>query len=159
MKCLKGRIIHYQNLNKLSIYTFKEKGQTNCFDLFIDKFDEHPEYKAEFQRISATILEFSRRGIDFRKFRRKGEQTVEALLAGDFNLRLYCIPLGAHEILLGNGDVKSARSVQDCKNCRSHWELMVALEQQLMDRIQSKEIWREGGLLSGELYFELGDCD
>ncbi|MBV7531133.1 hypothetical protein [Chitinophaga sp. sic0106] len=166
MKCTKGKIILYQAIGRFTIYTFKVSGEENCFDQFINKFENHSQYKKEFETILAVIREFCKRGIDFRKFRLNGEKTVEALLAGAYNLRLYCIPLGTFELLVGNGDVKTARRVQDCINCKPHWELMVALEAELMSRIQNSEIWRDESenrkdveVLAGQLLFELGNCD
>jgi len=168
VKCYKGKLIVYQRTRKMTIYTFKERKAQNQIDQFFEKFESNPVYSHDLNLILAALQEFCRRGIDERRFRRQGEGAVDALAAGASNLRLYCAPYGSDAIIIGNGDYKTTRLVQNCPNCKPHWEFMMELDREIQARIRNKDMYwetyiNEQGIeqrkLSGDLYFELGDCD
>ncbi|RAJ10987.1 hypothetical protein LX64_00594 [Chitinophaga skermanii] len=133
------------------------------FQKFIEKFKLNEKYRKDFDEIIATIDLFGRYGVDEKRFRPKGELNVEALLNGPCELRLYLIPCGKCAIILCNGDVKIADKVQNCPNCKPHWQLTSELEKELRERIIEGETkWKFKGNtqeLAGNLFFELGNCD
>jgi len=118
VNCHKGTLIVYATYPALTIYTFKPKNDACLFDQFIGKFENDRAYRPCLDRILAAVREFARRGIDSRRFRPKGERSIEALPSGSSKLRLYCVPYGEHAILIGNGDVKTTLLVQDCISAR-----------------------------------------
>lgn len=164
MNCYKGRLIEYLETPELTIYTFKPKGEECLFDQFIGKFETDAVYRNDLNIILAAIKELTKRGIDHRRFfRKKGEGPIDAIPPGINDLRLYCVPYGKNAIIIGNGGAKKALKVQDCPNCRPHWEFLIRLDAIIQDRIRSGDIsWQEVNgkqKLAGELYFEIGNCE
>lgn len=164
MNCYRGRLIEYLETPELIIYTFKPKGEECLFDQFIGKFETDAVYRVDLNIMLAAVRELTRRGIDHRRFfRKKGEGPIDALLPGTSDLRLYCVPYGKNAIVIGNGDIKKALKVQDCPNCGPHWKFLTVLDAEIQNRIISGDIiWQERDgkrKLTGELYFEIGNCE
>ena len=166
MKCVKGSLILYQRSGRFTLYTFHEKGRSeNEFDNFLTYYDNDKNVE-EIDAILSALNEFSKRGVNWRRFRPKGEGRIEALLAGPYNLRLYVIPLGNDSIIVGNGCFKDKRTLQEAPECTKAWNLLMALEKELMERISNEEIrWEicqdgNGNYmgLNGDMYFEIGEC-
>jgi len=163
VNCYKGRLITYLETPELTIYTFKPKGEECLFDQFISKFETDTVYRNDLDIILTAIKELTKRGIDHRRFfRKKGEGPIDAISPGTNDLRLYCVSYGKNAIIIGNGGIKKARRVQDCPNCRPHWEFLSQLDAMIQDRITCGDItWQEMNgkqKLTGDLYFEIGNC-
>lgn len=163
MNCKKGSVIVYATYPALTIYTFKPRGEVCLFDQFITKFEHEKLYRPSLNRILAAIGEFAKRGINRGRFRPKGERAIEALPSGISELRLYCVPYGEHAILIGNGDIKTTALVQNCPKCGPHWRSLTLLDAEIQQRLLGKEIFwlkvNRESILSGNMYFEIGDCE
>ncbi|WP_119079075.1 hypothetical protein [Chitinophaga alhagiae] len=154
----------YQRIKKFTLYSFHRAGHPECeFDDFLSRFDT-AEHADNINSIAAALREFAQRGIDKRRFRPGGEGPVDALLAGPGQLRLYVIPCSRNALIVGNGCFKDERRLQEVPECRNAWELMVALDKELRDRMQDKSIrWqvradRQADYLelTGDMHFEFG---
>lgn len=160
MNCQKGYLSLYWRSDAIVMYSFRKAGEAQCeLDKFISRFINNPLYQQDFQNIMTAIEYFKLYGVNSRRFRRMGEGSVEALHAGECALRLYCIPYGRRTIIIGNGGIKTRRLVQNCPDCKPHWELLVHLEQAMQNSILEKDIRLVNTVFEGNHYFELGDCD
>lgn len=163
MNCKKGNIIEYDISDRMILYSIHLDDSELCeFDKFIYNFRSNALNKGsekvqnDLYIILAAIDEIVKRGAREGRFR--GENNVHALPTVSCNLRLYCIRLHFGAVLLGNGGIKTSQKLQDSPDCYLHYQLMVALEKQISNRIQNKEMFWDGDFLQGDFYFELGDC-
>ena len=62
-------------------------------------------------------------------------QFLESDDPDNYGLRLYCIRLSPSVVILLNGDRKTALKVQDCENCKPHFEKAVALSKKITKAI------------------------
>jgi hypothetical protein len=166
VKCIKRSLKLYQRVNKFTLYSFHQNGHPECeFDNFLTTYDT-ADNTENIHKIAAALREFAKRGVDKRRFRQKGEGSIDALLAGPDKLRLYMIPCSADSLIVGNGCFKDQQVLQDVPECKKAWELMVELDKELKTRLLDKSIyWQknwDGNLsyreLKGDLNFELGNC-
>lgn len=164
MNSRKGFVSLYGRYRGVSIYSFHEEGKERCdLDEFFATF-ERSEYSADLDVIISLIDEMTRRGVDRRRFRRKGEGSVDALPGGLSELRLYCFPCCRDVIIFGNGCVKKGvRTLQEVAECKQHWSFLVALEKEFTHRVMEGSLYwrneRDGfGIytaLHGDTYFEI----
>jgi len=63
------------------------------------------------------------------------------------NLRLYCIPINEHVVILLNGGIKSTRKAQDCPNVSSSFELANRLAKAIAKSLKNNDIeWSDEDL-------------
>ena len=146
------------------LYSFHLTSQDYCeFDRFIRRFDVTDEdelksaLKDDLYVIVSAIDEIVNRGAREGRFR--SENNVHALPTETCGLRLYCIRLHNNAVVIGNGGIKTSQKLQDSPDCYPHYQLLAFLEKEITARIQSGEMKWDGNYLTGDFYFELGDCD
>ena len=66
-----------------------------------------------------------------------------------FGLRLYCLRLNESVVILFNGDLKTAQLVQDCDNCRKHFDLANRISKGIDAAIRGNEIMPEDKRIVG----------
>ncbi|MPL55246.1 hypothetical protein SDC9_00716 [bioreactor metagenome] len=75
------------------------------------------------------------------------------------NLRLYCLRVNENVVFLFNGDIKTAKKAQDCKNVEPHFRLANILTKKINELFISKEIsWNEDCTeisIDDNYYFEI----
>ena len=87
-------------------------------------FKKEVEYgrRFDFSKAQAPIAEPHRLVLPFRS---------QSEANSKYGLRLYCVVLDPTVIVLVNGDLKTERKVQDCKNCYPHFILANSLAHSL----------------------------
>lgn len=104
------------NSEKCTLYTlhFLSEGDTEL-EKFISRFKDNAKYNADFQSILIFMERILANGALERYFRREGRfaDSVVALPVLNSKLRLYCLRLSDHILVVGNGGVKNTRTYQE----------------------------------------------
>ena len=101
---------------KVSLYSISfEMDGTTEFEKFVGEFEMNATYNRDYQRIIAALQAILRIGALERFFRPEGgmNDSVQALPIESGKLRLYCLRLSDHIVILGNGGVKNTRTYED----------------------------------------------
>ena len=62
----------------------------------------------------------------------------------DFGIRLYCVRLNDEAVILLNGDLKTAKKVKDCPNCKPHFDLANKLSNTIYNAKKNDDIEIDG---------------
>lgn len=57
-----------------------------------------------------------------------------------YGLRLYCMRVNESVVILFNGDLKTAQKVQDCKNCKPHFDRANKFALKIQEAILKRDI-------------------
>lgn len=78
------------------------------FQKFLERFEEDLEYRKDYEVIINAITRIFERGAQERYFRPEGKfaDRVCALPIDSASLRIYCIRLSDHVLIVGNGGIK-----------------------------------------------------
>ena len=146
------KLVEYKLFDKVRVYTvlFDDKKQNETDD-FISRFSENPNFSEHFQTIIYFIKAIGDNGALERYFRNEGK--AKALPVKSSKLRLYCIRISDNILILGNGDIKTAKKIKDCANCFPHFKNMNAIKRVIDNEIQQKSISIQGNKIIGGLNF------
>lgn len=133
--------VHYYSVR----YEGREYSEFNDFQLrmAVDNSVELAEINQYIKNIG------SKYGADPRHFRDEGaadglpppyHQFLESDNSDDYGLRLYCIRLSSSVVVLLNGDRKTKLKVQDCENCKPHFEKAGALAKKITQAILDRDM-------------------
>lgn len=104
------------NSEKCTMYTiqFLTNEETEL-ENFISRFKDNAQYNADFQSILVFMERIMANGALERYFRREGKMkdSIVALPVLKSKLRLYCLRLSDHILVVGNGGVKDTRTYQE----------------------------------------------
>lgn len=104
------------NSEKCTMYTihFLSEDDTEL-ENFISRFKDSAEYNSDFQSIMIFMERILANGSLERYFRREGtmNDSVVALPVVNSKLRLYCLRLSDHILVVGNGGVKKTRTYEE----------------------------------------------
>ena len=104
------------NSDKCTMYTihFLSEDDTEL-ENFIFRFKDNAKYNSDFQSILIFMERIMSNGALERYFRREGKLTdsVVALPVLKSRLRLYCLRLSDHILVVGNGSVKNTRTYEE----------------------------------------------
>ena len=104
------------NSDKCTMYTihFLSEDDTEL-ENFISRFKDNAKYNSDFQSILIFMERIMANGALERYFRREGKLTdsVVALPVLKSRLRLYCLRLSDHILVVGNGGVKNTRTYEE----------------------------------------------
>lgn len=104
------------NSEKCTMYTihFLSEEETEL-ENFISRFKDNAKYNADFQSILVFMERIMANGALERYFRREGKikDSVVALPVLKSKLRLYCLRLSDHILVVGNGGVKDTRTYEE----------------------------------------------
>lgn len=156
------RLKHIQDYNKVSYYSVcfdKEEepieNQESLFENFI-KINER-DNKEKLNHILAWLLEIGEQygalKCHFRHEQSNGEAMglppnqiskepvyTENGETTSNNLRLYCHRLNNHVVFLFSGGIKTARTPQECRNVKSHFELANSLTKLIDNAFKERDI-------------------
>ncbi len=146
------RLVEFKLFDKVRVYSihFENKAHNETDD-FISRFDSNEKLRKDFQTIIQFIKSIGDNGALERYFR--NESRAKALLVVSSKLRLYCIRLSDSILILGNGDRKTAKKVQNCPNCFPHFKNMNAIQRVVNKKIHERNIIIIKDKLEGELDF------
>lgn len=140
------------DFNKVKYFSVKieEREHSEFMDFQLRMRNSHPTQLGE---MNALIQEIGEKyGANPEQFR--DERKADALppetfqyfglddLEPDnqFGLRLYCLRLNESVVILFNGDLKTTQKVDDCKNCRRHFQLANRITSKIDEAIRYKTI-------------------
>jgi hypothetical protein len=113
----------FKSTHKVTIYTLKEvNSKLSETDKFIGRFQGNKDHKESFE----IIIEFLDRILNFGSLDRffRNEANAIAIPAHPCSLRLYGFKISDGVLVLGNGGVKTSRTVQESRDCLPHFNLM-----------------------------------
>jgi len=102
--------------DKVSLYSMRYSGNhITEFEFFLQTFSSETSLSGDYQRIVSSIKWILDKGAFERYFRPEGKikDRVCALPIGGGKLRLYCLRLSDHILILGNGGIKACRKYQE----------------------------------------------
>lgn len=128
------------------------KNELNEFELFDAK--EFPDHAKELKLIYNALDIISEDGIADHYFVFEGradamprvKNAIKKANKKDFGLRLYCIRLTEKILILGNGDIKTKKDPEDCKNVDTHFFNIQKIADKLLRNV-NPNIYREDGYL------------
>lgn len=125
------------NSEKCTMYTihFKSEDDTEL-EKFISKFKDNAKYNSDFQSILIFMERILSNGALERYFRREGKlnDSVVALPVLKSKLRLYCLRLSDHILVVGNGGVKDTRTYEESDELQGY-----VMTLQKFERLLKKE--------------------
>jgi hypothetical protein len=99
---------------------------------FQKRMQQHEKDKRQAAEINRFIKQIGKHyGAQDRYFKREGHAErlpppthhfIDSDGETDFGLRLYCIRISDELVILLNGDRKTTKRVQDCPNCKPHFD-------------------------------------
>jgi hypothetical protein len=152
---------------KVHFYTIRINEQISEFTDFVSRMKQSKLNTHELGELITFIGEI---GVEYgaTKNRFRHEAAAEALAVptvshmdieseeeNHYGLRLYCVRLSNSIVILLNGDRKTTQKVQDCPNCKSHFQLANKISLKITKAIIEKEILLDGKNLLFEDDFEL----
>ena len=141
----------FKSFRKVSFYTIQidEEDKTET-DKFFDKYLENKAVTDDLNILVNWIREIGEnRGAKSHFFRSENQADAlppphNILKKLDFGtnctIRLYCIRLNEKIVILCNGGIKTAQSVQDCPELLPHFRFANNLARQLLKMLSKKEI-------------------
>ena len=143
------------NFVKVAFYTVKVHGKALTeFEDFCERMSASKKTKRQLGELNKQIENIGKLygALDF-QFKR--ENFAERLPAPtyhffdsdgeeDFGIRLYCIRLNDEAVILLNGDLKTAKKVKDCPNCKPHFDFANALSNTIYEARQNDDIEIDG---------------
>lgn len=147
-------IEEYKNYPAVTLYTIKmEKKKFSETDEFMNRYLHNEKYAEDFQTIVYFLQRISEKGALERYLR--PERKASAIPIVSNKLRLYCIRISDQILILGNGNVKTAKRVQDCPNCFPYFEQANEVAKAIRRSIRHKQTAIRDKKLTGQLSFQL----
>ena len=142
----------------INFYTIRLKGEPETeVEKFLLKFPEGSIYDNEIDRILSWLEKISEKGALERYFRPEGRygDGVVAIPIEVGKVRLYCIRISDHILIIGNGGVKDADSWENSPILSQHVELLLDAARFIKSRISegSIRIINKGKEFCGNLRF------
>ena len=122
-----GKIIEYEKFKQVTYYSVLMDDNKLCeMDKFIEKFSENENYIEDFNILITIIEQMGERKKAHQKWFRPENQAhalpppshqMKQFIVDEISkneLRLYCIWLSPEVVILLNGGVKDAQTVQEC---------------------------------------------
>lgn len=141
-------ILELASFRKVNYYTIQIEGEAK--DLFEDFVDRHEkDCKEELDVIQSWLKkigdEIGARDDMFRfeAYRggdARGLPPPAKFLETKINLRLYCMRIDKHNVILFNGGIKTKAIAQDCDNVRPHFLMANKISKAIQESIIEKSI-------------------
>ncbi len=150
--------------DKVAYYSvrFEDKGRTE-FEDFLERHEQREDIREELDQLFWWLEELGTT-IGARADYFRHERQAHALpppsrklrLVQHEHLRLYCMRLSDHVVILFNGGLKTAETAQQCPNVKPHFELANRLAEAIDQAIRNREIGlnAEGDRLEFDVDFE-----
>ena len=124
---------------------------------FISRFKDNARYNSDFQSILIFMERIMANGALERYFRREGKMTdsVVALPVLKSRLRLYCLRLSDHILVIGNGGVKNTRTYEESDELQGYVMTLQKFERLLRKEAAQGNIEITETEIRTDLKFEL----
>ena len=146
------------NSEKCTMYTihFLSEDDTEL-ENFISRFKDNAKYNSDFQSILVFMERIMSNGALERYFRREGKITdsVVALPVVKSRLRLYCLRLSDHILVVGNGGVKDTRTYEENDELQGYVMTLQKFERLLKKEAEKGNVEISETEIRTDLKFEL----
>ena len=146
------------NSEKCTMYTihFLSEDDTEL-ENFISRFKDNAKYNSDFQSILVFMERIMSNGALERYFRREGTMTdsVVALPVLKSKLRLYCLRLSDHILVVGNGGVKDTRTYEENDELQGYVMTLQRFERLLKKEAEKGNVEISETEIRTDLKFEL----
>lgn len=146
------------NSEKCTMYTihFLSEDDTEL-ENFISRFKDNARYNSDFQSILVFMERIMSNGALERYFRREGKMTdsVVALPVLTSRLRLYCLRLSDHILVVGNGGVKNTRTYEESDELQGYVMTLQKFERMLKKEAERGNVEITETEIRTDLKFEL----
>ena len=146
------------NSEKCTMYTihFLSEDDTEL-ENFISRFKDNAKYNSDFQSILVFMERIMSNGALERYFRREGKMTdsVVALPVLKSKLRLYCLRLSDHILVVGNGGVKDTRTYEENDELQGYVMTLQRFERFLKKEAEKGNVEISETEIRTDLTFEL----
>ena len=146
------------NSEKCTMYTihFLSEDDTEL-ENFISRFKDNAKYNSDFQSILVFMERIMSNGALERYFRREGKMTdsVVALPVLKSKLRLYCLRLSDHILVVGNGGVKDTRTYEENDELQGYVMTLQRFERLLKKEAEKGNVEISETEIRTDLTFEL----
>lgn len=143
----------FKAFKKVNFYTFVIEDHDNSeIDKFFNKVEAMTQLESEVNSLVSWIIEIGEnRGAIYDLFRFEEEASAlppktkfatQALPVG--NLRLYCVWLSETVVVLANGGLKTAQTIQNCPDLWPHFTFAKKMGKQLTKLLGTSELVIEG---------------
>ena len=124
---------------------------------FISRFKDNAKYNSDFQSILVFMERIMSNGALERYFRREGTMTdsVVALPVLKSKLRLYCLRLSDHILVVGNGGVKDTRTYEENDESQGYVMTLQRFERLLKKEAEKGNVEISETEIRTDLKFEL----
>ena len=149
----------FEEYEAVNFYTIRFKGENTEFDKFLDKFPEGSEYDQDIDIILSWYKKISEKGALERHFRPEGKRNDNlcAIPIETSKLRLYCLRINDHVLIIGNGDVKNTVTYNEDPILNDYAETLQSIDGSLKSRIKNGQVTLYKNDLFGNLKFTLKD--
>lgn len=146
------------NSEKCTMYTihFLSEDDTEL-ENFIGRFRDNAELNTDFQSILIFLERIMANGALERYFRREGKMTdsVVALPVLKSKLRLYCLRLSDHILVVGNGGIKDTRTYEEDDQLQGYVMTLQKFERLLRQEAEKRNVNITETEIQTDLTFEL----
>ena len=148
----------FEEYDGINFYTIRKKGEQETeAEKFLLQVPEDSVYNDEIDRILSWLEKISEKGALERYFRPEGKygDGVGAIPVEVGKVRLYCVRISDHILIIGNGGVKKSDSWENSPILSKHVELLIDAARFIRSRLSngSIRIANEGKELCGNLRF------
>ncbi|MDE5813173.1 MAG: hypothetical protein K2H72_02705 [Muribaculaceae bacterium] len=146
------------NTEKCTMYTihFLSEDDTEL-EKFITRFKDNAKYNSDFQSILVFMERIMSNGALERYFRREGKMSdsVVALPVLKSRLRLYCLRLSDHILVVGNGGVKDTRTYEENDELQGYVMTLQKFERMLKREAEKGNVEISETEIKTDLKFDL----
>lgn len=164
---MKAQLIQLEHLqfSKTWFYTVQVEGRPMSeFQDFQKRMQRDKKDKNQVAEINRFIKQIGKYyGAQDRYFKREGNaerlpppthRFIESDGETDFGLRLYCVRISDEIVILLNGDRKTTQKLQDCPNCKPHFDFANMISDLIFDARQNDLLEFDGFYILIEDNFE-----
>ncbi len=146
------------NSEKCTMYTIHFLSEDESeLEKFILRFKDNASYSSDFQSILVFMERIMANGALERYFRREGKMndSVVAIPVLKSKLRLYCLRLSDHILVIGNGGVKSTRTYEENEELQGYVMTLQKFERLLIKEAESGNVEITETEINTDITFDL----
>lgn len=146
------------NSEKCTMYTIHFLSEDESeLEKFILRFKDNASYSSDFQSILVFMERIMANGALERYFRREGKMndSVVAIPVLKSKLRLYCLRLSDHILVIGNGGVKSTCTYEENEELQGYVMTLQKFERLLIKEAESGNVEITETEINTDITFDL----
>jgi len=145
-----------EEADSVNFYTIRIEGEKNTeFEKFLSTYMNNMEFERDLQIITRWMDRIGEKGALERYFRPEGKMRdhLSAIPIEVSKLRLYCLRISDHIVILGNGGFKpgNQRTYNTDKQLNACVEVLTEVDECIKIEVNRKTITINGKIISGNL--------